>query len=397
MSSHHPNPSIISTLQLIRSNGVGPVTFHKLMARYGDIDTVLKSIIHFKNKIELSDIKEINTEYLKLEKQGGAWVDFGHALYPELLSYIDDAPPALATIGNTDLLQRPMIGIVGARNASTNGRRLTQKIARELGQAGYVIVSGLARGIDTAAHEAALETGTIAVLANGVDVVYPPENRKLYDEIAKNGLLISENPMGTEPAAGFFPRRNRIISGLCRGVILIEAAMKSGSLITARFALDQGREVFAVPGSPLDPRAGGPNHLIKTGQAHLVENTDDILNILNDLNGLNIKNTAISFALDKVSQYDGIPDNEPQDDLFTAPLIQAKNPQPPAAIQNPVSLTDDMARDLVLNHLGASPCEIDNLVYATKLPTSKVLAILVELELIGQIQRVAGNQVTKII
>lgn len=392
------------------------MTFHKLLARFGDIDTALKSINSFKNKIELTDIKNINNEYIKLEKMGGSWLGFDHHHYPELLSYLEDAPPVLATCGDISLLQRPMIGIVGARNASTNGRRLAQKLARELGQAGYVIVSGLARGIDTAAHEAALETGTIAILANGVDVIYPPENQKLYNDIAANGLLISENPMGTEPVAGFFPRRNRIISGLCRGVIIIEAAMKSGSLITARFALDQGREVFAIPGSPLDPRANGPNHLIKTGQAHLVENTEDVLNILNDLKGLNIDTPAMRYALGQVSEYT---EENPtsQDDLFdNASDHMAKNQlaSPSAAHsvasstlphisdgQNisdatPRSVTNDQARDLVLNHLSASPCGIDNLTYASGLPASQVLGILVELELTGQVQRMAGNQVVRI-
>jgi DNA processing protein len=217
-----------------------------------------------------------------------------------------------------------------------------------------------ARGIDTAAHEASLDTGTVAVLANGIDIVYPPENKALYDKIRENGVILSENPLGMEPTAQLFPRRNRIISGLCQGVIVIEAAQKSGSLITVRYALDQGREMFAVPGSPLDPRSSGPNHLIKSGQAHLIESSQDVLNVLGGLRSLDVTGSEISFALDQV-------------EALLPELPQGEN----------ISLTDDQARATVLGYLSPTPCDIDNLTNATQLPTSRLLAILMELELTG--------------
>lgn len=256
---------LFNSLRLIRSEGVGPTTFARLIQRFGGAAAALKAMPEMKRPLQPADSDAVTREHNRLVKSGGFWLEQSHAAYPELLHNIDDAPPVLSVLGKPELMQRPMIAIVGARNASTSGRRLAAQLARDLGAAGYVIVSGMARGIDTAAHEAAMETGTVAVLANGVDVVYPPENQALYDTMRKNGVILSENPLGAQPTASSFPRRNRIISGLCQAVIIVEAAMKSGSLITARCALDQGRDVFAVPGSPLDPRASGPNFLIKTG------------------------------------------------------------------------------------------------------------------------------------
>src|SRR4029077_8975860 len=196
--------------------------------------------------------------------------------YPPALAVIDDAPPLLSVVGDAQLLQRRAIAVVGARNASANGRRFARDIAGELGRNGFLVVSGLARGIDATAHQGALETGTLAVVAGGIDVVYPEENRALHEAIAERGVLIAELPVGTEPQARHFPRRNRIISGYSHGVLVVEAALRSGSLITARFALEQGRDVFAVPGSPLDPRCRGANDLIRNG-AILCETIDDIM------------------------------------------------------------------------------------------------------------------------
>lgn len=399
-----PSPSLLSTLRLIRSEGVGPVTYRRLVERFGDAETVIKAIPNFKKPIHLPETEPLIQEILVLEKSGGAWIDLEHPAYPSLLHPLEDAPPVLATKGNLALLARPMIGIVGARNASTNGRRLAQKLAHDLGKAGFVIVSGLARGIDTAAHEAALETGTIAVLASGVDVVYPPENKKLYDAIAQRGLILSENPMGVDPAAPLFPRRNRIISGLCCGVIVVEAAMKSGSLITAHYALDQGREVFAIPGSPLDPRANGPNHLIKSGQAHLVETAEDVIELLNGLRGLDMNSELVRHALDRVAELDApapVPKKKtPRPSADDLPLLAQQldfETEPASAV--PVytrSLTNDQARIILLEHLGPSPCDIDHLAHATQIPASTLLGLLVELELMGQIQRLAGNQVVRI-
>ena len=199
--------------------------------------------------------------------------------YPPALAALEDAPPVLGCLGHAHLLRRPTVAIVGARNASANGRRLARQLAAELGEAKLLVASGLARGIDAAAHEGALETGTAAVVAGGVDVIYPEENTGLYEEIRSRGVIISEIAAGTVPQARHFPRRNRLISGMARGVLVIEAALRSGSLITARFAADQGRDVFAVPGSPLDPRARGCNNLIRQG-AVLVESAADVLDVL---------------------------------------------------------------------------------------------------------------------
>ncbi len=204
--------------------------------------------------------------------------------FPPGLAALDPRPPVIAAIGNMHLLQKNMIAIVGARNASALARKFAQILARDLGEAGLVVASGLARGIDSAAHEAGLEHGTVAVVAGGVDVIYPPENDALYRAIAKQGAVISEMRLGEAPQARHFPRRNRLISGLSRGVVMVEAAERSGSLITANYALEQGREIFAVPGSPLDPRAKGPNRLIRDG-ATLIENAEDVLTVLRPILG----------------------------------------------------------------------------------------------------------------
>src|SRR5947207_6051206 len=211
-----------------------------------------------------------------IERIGARLVCWGEPLYPAALAAVEDAPPLLTLLGRPEMILAPMVAVVGARNASANGRRLARELAAGLGEAGIVVVSGLARGIDAAAHLGALASGSVAVVAGGVGIVYPEENRGLYDALARDGAVLAELPLGTEPQARHFPRRNRIISGLALGVVVVEAAAKSGSLITARFALEQGREVFAVPGSPLDPRSRGANDLLRNG-ATLTETTADIL------------------------------------------------------------------------------------------------------------------------
>lgn len=372
MSQSKPPSNAFHALRLIRSEGVGPATFARLVDRFGGIEAAISLMQNMKKPIQPSDLKLIEKEYNRVIKSGGHWIAKGDFDYPELLEPLDDAPPVLCTLGKPELLRRPMIAIIGSRNASINGRRLAASLARDLGSEGYVIVSGMARGIDTAAHEAAMDTGTVAVLANGVDVVYPPENKELYDNIRVKGVILSENPLGSQPTAQLFPRRNRIISGLCQAVIVVEAAHKSGSLITIRYALDQGREVFAVPGSPLDARANGPNHLIKTGQAHLIESARDVLNVLGGLRSFDAPSPEISFALDQV---------------------EALMPEMTQSLD--ISLTDDQARAAILSHLSPTPCDIDHLNHATQLPTSRLLAILMELELMGQVQRLGGNQIVR--
>jgi DNA processing protein len=231
-----------------------------------------------------------------LEKFGATILCAGEPGYPLALAAVEDAPPVLSVIGDINLLARPTIGIVGARNASLNGRKFAEILARDLGENGHAIASGLARGIDTAAHTGSLPTGTIAVVAGGLNIVYPPENKKLYDQICEQGIIIAESPFGQEPFAQSFPRRNRIISGLSQGVVVVEASLRSGSLITARMAAEQGRDVFAVPGHPLDPRAEGTNSLLRDG-AILVRSATDILNDIGHFNANGLRDVAVSAYL----------------------------------------------------------------------------------------------------
>ena len=271
-------------LRLARTENVGPVTFRNLIARFGTASAALEELPRLaargggKNFI-LADESDAAREIDALAKRGGRLIASCEPDYPHGLKALEAPPPAISVLGHPHLLQKEMIAIVGARNASALARKFADTLSRELGFAGLVVVSGLARGIDTSAHEAALAVGTVAVLAGGVDIIYPPENEKLYAAIQNQGVILSEMRLGEAPQARQFPRRNRIISGLARGVVVVEAAEKSGSLITAQCALDQGREIFAVPGSPLDPRARGANRLIKEG-ATLTESAEDILSVL---------------------------------------------------------------------------------------------------------------------
>ena len=281
----------------------------------------------------------------------------GEPDYPRGLTELDTPPPVVTIRGNSKLFSLDTIAIVGARNASALGQRFARDIASDLGTAGVVIASGLARGIDTAAHKGALPTGTIAVMAGGIDVVYPPENQALYEEIAAKGAVISEMPVGQQPTAQHFPRRNRIISGLSRGVVVVEATLNSGSLITARLAAEQGRDVFAVPGSPLDPRAKGTNGLLRQG-AILTESAEDVLNALGP--------------------------------RHPAPKAVPKaNPTAAAILHN----TDALQRE-ILKRLGPAPVEIDDLIRLLGASSAEVSAALLDLEFAGQITRHAGQRIS---
>ena len=275
----------------------------------------------------------------------------GDAAYPAALAAVPGAPPVLSAIGDLALLGRPTLALVGARDASLAGRRFAAELAAALGAAGFVIASGLARGIDAAAHEAALATGTVAVLAGGIDQVYPPQNAALHRAIATQGLILSESPVGTPPVARAFPRRNRIVSGLSAGVIVIEAAARSGSLITAQRAAEQGREVFVVPGSPMDPRYAGSNSLIRDG-AILVRDANDILDVLG-------RPSAPTQPLDRKGQ------NRPDGDT-----------------------------DKVLEALGAVPTAVDELVRRCQVSAASVAEVLLALELEGRLERHRGNRVS---
>jgi len=272
-------------LQLIRTPNIGPITFHRLLVKYGSASEALKALPDLSRKagrgspLKAADRSAAEQELIEADRGGARAIAACEPDYPNMLRAIPDYPPVIYLRGHPSLFEKPAVAIIGARNASGVGRKIARTLAADLGQAEIIVVSGLARGIDGAAHDAAMATGTIAVVAGGVDVVYPPEHQDLTARIAKQGALISESPVGYPPTARDFPKRNRLISGLSRGVVVVEAAAKSGTLITARFALEQGREVFAVPGSPLDPRCQGANRLIRDGAA-LVERAEDILEVL---------------------------------------------------------------------------------------------------------------------
>jgi DNA processing protein len=274
-------------LRLIRSENVGPITFHRLLERYGSAARALDALPELAarggaRRIRIASKEDTGREMEQVAASGVQLIALTEEHYPPLLGQTEDAPPLIAVIGHSHLLVKKALAVVGTRNASANGLGLAERLARDVGAEGYLIVSGMARGIDRAAHEGALDTGTAAVLAGGTDVIYPKENADIYQRIVDRGVALSEMPLGTKPQARHFPRRNRIISGMARGVLVVEATQKSGSLITARYAAEQNREVFAVPGSPLDPRNQGANQLIKEG-AHLVQSAADIMEILSGL------------------------------------------------------------------------------------------------------------------
>lgn len=355
----------IAWIRLARTPRVGPVTFLELLRRYQTPQAALEALPALarrgggKESPQPPPLGLVEDEIRALEKKNGQFIALCEPEYPQPLVEISDPPPVLAVLGHPALLNKACFGIVGARNASLSGRKMAEKLAEELGKQGYVIASGLARGIDAAAHAKALETGTIAALAGGVDVIYPEENKALYNRIAHEGCLISDQPMGMEPRAILFPRRNRLISGVSVGVAVVEAAHKSGSLITAHMALDQGREVFAVPGSPLDPRARGANDLIRQG-AVLTESAADILEHL----------------------------RRPKS-LFSE--------KPPAPFDEPFPVIDEAqlanVREKIIGNLSCCPITVDELARDCHVSLPLVLTVLLELELAGRLERQPGNRV----
>ncbi|MCP4922440.1 MAG: DNA-protecting protein DprA [bacterium] len=269
----------IARLRLARTYRVGPLTYHAIMQRFPSAEDALEALPELGQRsgktILPYEKHRAEQEWEMLHKLKGRFLFKGEKEYPKSLGHLYDAPPVISVLGPLSLNHEKVVAIVGARNASANGCRLTHRWAQELGEQGYIVTSGLARGIDTAAHRGALITGTVAVLAGGLDRIYPPENKDLYRQISEIGCIISESPLGVKPQANLFPKRNRIVSGLSLGVVVVEAAVRSGSLITAQCALEQGREVMAIPGSPEDPRSHGTNHLLKQG-ATLVYNVQSI-------------------------------------------------------------------------------------------------------------------------
>lgn len=355
----------LARLRLIRSENVGPVNFMRLLARFGDAATALEALPDIarrngRRRLRVATVQQAEREVEGLHRIGGRLIMAGDPDYPARLAQAEGAPPVISVLGDAGLLERPTVAVVGARNCSANGRTLCRRIVGELGAQGHVVVSGLARGIDAEAHRASLDTGTAAVVAGGIDVFYPPENETLQREIAERGVVLAEQSLGAEPKARHFPRRNRVISGLSLGVLVVEAALRSGTLITARYAGEQGREVFAVPGSPLDPRARGANRLIREG-ARLVESADDILEEL--------ASGRTSLFQPAPSRFDG-----PADDAAIA--------------VDP----GDEARGALVEALSPEPAEADVLMRASGLGPSDFNALIVELEIAGRVQRHAGNR-----
>lgn len=351
-------------LRLIRSPRIGPVTFAQLIARYGNPAAAIDALPMLAARgggkpAQIADPRAIEREIAAVERLGARYLLLGHADYPALLAETESAPPALIVRGDAGLLSRTSVAIVGARNASAAACRFARELAHALGARGVTVVSGLARGIDTAAHHGSLESGTVGVIASGIDIGFPPENRELQERVAMQGLLLAEQPPGTEPLARFFPSRNRIIAGATLGTVVVEAAPRSGSLITARLAGEAGREVMAVPGSPLDPRAQGCNLLIRDG-AILVQNADDVIEAVRPIGGQVLRSPVDRYA--------------------AAPMAEA----------------GEHERRTIERLLGPVPVAVDEIVRQSAVPLPLVQSVLLDLELAGRLERHAGARISLI-
>jgi len=352
----------LARLRLIRTPTIGPVTYRQLLARFGSAERAIEALPDLAARgggkpPRIANTATVEREIARVETLGARYLFIDDADYPPLLAELDNAPAVMTIRGDTGLFARTSVAMVGARNASAAACRFARGLAVELGREGVVIVSGLARGLDTAAHQGSLATGTIGVIASGIDIAFPPENRALQDQVAEQGLLIAEQPPGSEPLARNFPHRNRVIAGLSTGTVVVEAAPRSGSLITARLAAEAGRDVMAVPGSPLEPRAQGCNLLIREG-ATLVQSAADILETIRPIDPRMVRAPA--------SPFDGRPGDEP----------------------------GDADRRALTGLLGPVPVAIDELIRQSGLPAATVALILLELELAGRIERHAGGRVS---
>lgn len=370
---HTPGDDGSSWLRLIRSRRVGPTTFHRLVGEHGSARAALAELPAIARAAGIENyepcpVEVVQHELAQARLAGARMLRHGQAGYPAALLDLPDAPPVLWARGDVSLLNRRMVALVGARNASSLGLRMARRLAEGLGEAGFVVVSGLARGVDAESHLAALATGTVAVQAGGVDVIYPEENADLAAKIIAQGCLLSEQPMGTVPQARHFPLRNRIVSGLVRAVVVVEAASRSGSLITARTALDQGRDVLAVPGHPFDARAAGCNMLIRDG-AVLVRSAADVIDAI----GASVVSLRPSAAPE--------PDNRP-------PL---PGPVPPR-----LPLSEAAAlHGRILSRLGPSPVAEDQLIRDMAMPAAQIAPELLALELDGKILRQPGGLLSR--
>lgn len=387
----------LAWLRLIRSERVGPRTFRALLHQFGGAEAALQALPDLARRagrlaIRVASRAEAEREVEALDRLGARFIGQGEPDYPRALLAIDTAPPLIAVRGAADALARPMIAVVGSRNASAGGGTLAERLSAELGREGYVIVSGLARGIDTRAHRAALAAGTVAVLAGGHDRVYPAENQPLLDRIVgEGGAAVTEMPTGWEPRGRDFPRRNRIVSGLSYGVVVIEAARRSGSLITARFALEQGREVFAVPGSPLDPRAEGTNELIRAG-ATLCATAEHVTSVIGPiLSGKGSEQVGGRGAYQERDSASYGAGAELWDELDVVSATQV----PVVDTEEPEALAEGDTAARVLALLGATPVSVDDLARQAEMPIRTVQMALVELEMARLIDRQAGSGVTR--
>ena len=353
---------LIDRLRLVRSPGIGPITYRQLIARFGDPGAALAAVPDLARRgggrsPNLFSRTDAEREIERVEELGARYLVLGHGLYPRLLAAMDDAPPLLMAKGQLALLERTAVAIVGARNASAAACRFARSLAHGLGQQDAVVVSGLARGIDSAAHDGALDSGTIGVVAGGIDVVYPPENEERQRALSERGLVIAEMSPGTEPRARHFPYRNRIIAGISLGTVVVEAAPRSGSLITARLATEAGREVMAVPGSPLDPRAQGCNQLIRDG-ATLIQSAADVMEAIRPFRG-RVEAPALPYI------------GEPA-------LPEGEDP--------PTREVEEL--------LGPSPVPVDEIIRLSGASSGAVQMALLELDLAGRLDRHAGGKVS---
>ena len=363
----------LARLRLARTEGVGPLTWRRLMQRFGSAEAELSALPGIAarrgSQFSIPPEADIAREMEDVARMGGQFLFLNDEDYPPLLALLHDAPMVLAVVGDPGLLHRSAVAIVGARNASAGGRRIAEDMAEELAAQGIAVVSGLARGIDTAAHQGALRKGaTIAVLPGGLDIAYPPENAALQSRIAEEGgVVVAEHAPGTAPLARHFPKRNRIVAGLALGVVVIEAAERSGTLITARLALEAGREIFAVPGSPLDPRCRGSNDLIRQG-AHLAESAADIV--------------------------ENLPEAPREGPLFTPRPAPAEAPEI-AFLSRPDHPEAQGDAGQILDLIGNTPVSVDEVLRRCHLSAPGLQAVLTDLELDGRVELLPGNRVLR--
>jgi DNA processing protein len=369
-------PERLDRLRLARTSGIGPVLYRRLMQRFGAAGAAISALPGITRGARAAmpavpSGPEVQREITAVQRLGGRMLIQGDADYPWLLALLDDAPPVLSILGDVAAFGVPAVALVGSRNASANGRMFAGRLADDLAAAGHAVVSGMARGIDAAAHEGALRSGlTIACVAGGLDHPYPAEHAPLQARIAASGCVVAEAPLGTTPQARHFPRRNRLIAGLSLGVVVVEAALRSGSLITARLAQEAGRELFAVPGSPLDPRCHGTNHLLRQG-AHLVENATDV--------------------------FDNLPDHPNREGLCRDPMFARINPQDGLAEPQIALETSPGALDTVVAMLSPTPTLVDDLVRRCQLSAPEIRAALLDLELAGRVETLPGSRVALLV